>query len=158
VPTDVFYDELKFFGLAAQLSAECACDESLLVIALRDQLDDLEREFKRSTGMSDSARVQYRREKRRVRARFEGLRYLIDAANDNDDDDENYADEEDIRNGLIPANRAQKWLWLVMERPNASLLGKLVAFVCLVTVITSVVIMCAETMVSWGKFNVTSGL
>ena len=154
VPPDVFYEELKFFKLAIHLNTDCKCEEELLIIALKDQLEDLSKQYNISecpqAQMSEETRKRYQKEKRQIKMRFKGLRYLID-----DVEEETYDDEEDIKNKLIPSNKYQKRLWLMMEKPNSSIFGKLVAFICLVTVITSVVIMCVETMVE-GKTNSTT--
>lgn len=54
-------------------------------------------------------------------------------------------DDEELAK-KAPKNRAQRFLWLLLERPNRSLLGRIIAFICLITVILSVTIMCLETV------------
>ena len=154
VPSDVFYDELKFFKLAIHLNTDCKCEEELLAIALKDQLDDLSKRYNASecpqAQMNEETRKSYQKEKRQIKARFKGLRNFI-----NDIEEETYDDEEDIEKKLIPANKYQKWIWLLMEKPNSSIFGKMIAFLCLMAVITSVAIMCLETMVE-SKTNSTT--
>lgn len=136
----MFYEELKFFKLVSFLNADCRCDEALLIIALRDQLEEVNEKYP-NRAVDVQERRKFHHEKKRIKAKFKGLRYVVD-----DGDEETYSDEEDIRNKIVPANKYQKRLWLIMERPGTSILGKCVAFFCLITVITSVVIMCLETM------------
>ena len=154
VPSDVFYEELKFFKLVMHLNMDCKCEEELLIIALKDKLEDLSKQYNTSecpqAQMGKETRKMFQKEKRQIKMRFKGLRHFID-----DVEEETYDDEEDIKKKLIPSNKYQKWLWLLMEKPNSSIFGKLIAFICLVTVITSVVIMCVETMVE-GKTNSTT--
>jgi hypothetical protein len=60
-------------------------------------------------------------------------------------EDEHGEDEDELYK-KAPKNSAQRYLWLLLERPNRSLFGRIVAFFCLLIVILSVTIMCLETL------------
>lgn len=47
----------------------------------------------------------------------------------------------------VPKNKYQRRLWLILERPNSSLIGRIIAFFSVVIVVLSVLIMCLETVV-----------
>lgn len=129
VPIDVFYEEVKYFGLAQYLNSETMCDESLLVCALNDQLKEIQHKI----SSNEFTKEEIKKDKLVLRNKFQKLKYFYEE----DDDDEE-----------MPKNKYQRYLWLLLERPNKSILGRIIAFTCLVTVIISVTIMCMETVVS----------
>jgi hypothetical protein len=153
VPIDHFYEELKFFKLDKELNSGTRCDESLLILALKDQLNDVDEKYSNQVKTYELKKKIYL-EKKEIKNKFKGLRYLVD----DDDEDEAlfFYLEEEYSTNKIPLNKYQRYLWLTMERPNSSLFGRIVAFICLITVIMSVMIMCMETMIETTK-SLSSG-
>lgn len=128
VPLDVFYEEIQFFGLVDYINSECGCEKKLVLLVL----DDLFCKIKLKGQETDNKELM-KNEIKALKQRFSKENYFY----------EDYDDEENI-----PQNKYQKYLWYLFERPNSSLLGRIIAMVCLATVILSVLIMCLETLIT----------
>ena len=135
VPDDVFYEEIKFFHLTKYLGSDCKCNESLLVIALNDTQYEIKKKLKLLL-INESSNITsinlLKLEKNRLRTRFYTLNHFLDP------------EDEDIQ---MHKNRVLQKIWLILDRPSSTIAGRIVAFICLISVIVSVIVMCLETMI-----------
>lgn len=132
VSEDVFYYELKFFGLDNYLNSDSKCDDSLLYTAIDEEYRKLKR-----ISIRPENREDVKHQKAELKKRFSRIDYFFD-------------EEEDEDEHKMPKNRLQRWLWILLERPNKTLLGRLIAIVCLITIICSVVLICVESVYDSG--------
>jgi hypothetical protein len=140
IQNDVFYEEIKFFGLLNYLESKSNCDESLMLVAYENMSKDIETSMR--LGAINFA--EYKNEKKALRKKFYTLKSYFE---------QDYEDDDDYDDEKMPKNKYQKYIWLLFERPNSTILGRIVAFICLVTVIVSVILMCLETVKESNKPN-----
>ncbi|CAF1058574.1 unnamed protein product [Brachionus calyciflorus] len=138
VPIDVFYEELKYFRLDFYLDSNSKCDDMLLVTALKYELKLIKKNVikaksESNKALSESLRIQIKD----LRTRYHRFKYYFD-----EDDDFNLEDTT-----ILTKNKFQQKLWILLEKPNSSLLGRIIAFFGLLVVILSVAVMCLETVV-----------
>jgi hypothetical protein len=125
VHVEIFYEELKYFRLVNYLIDDPKCDESILYMAfidLQDKIDEMEDKNEKS------------RLKIELKKKFHRIKSLLN--NEEDDDEKDY-----------PKNKLQRLLFLLLERPHRSLLGKSIMLFFLSAVIISIFLMCMETVV-----------
>lgn len=134
VPIDVFYEELKYFKIDLYLDGETKCEELLILTALKHEIKLIKQELKIN---ADNFNIDIKNKIKSLRNRFRKFKYFIE-----DDEELNF---EDV--SIQPKNKYQLALWTLLEKPNSSVLGRLIAFFGLLIVILSVVIMCLETVV-----------
>ena len=127
VHVEVFYDEIKYFGLVDYLTDDSKCDESILYTSYLDLFNQIEES---NSEDKNKSKVTLRKRFHRIKA--------FSANNENDDAD----DENDL-----PKNEHQRKLFFLIERPNRTLFGKMLMFFFLLAVIVSIVVMCLETIV-----------
>lgn len=118
------------------MDCETKCDELLLLTALKQEIKLIKCELKNSH-FENKLTEEIKSKIKKLRTRFHKYRYYIQ-----DDDELNFEDASNL-----PKNKYQLALWTFLERPNSSILSQIFAFFGLLVVITSVVIMCLETVV-----------
>ena len=136
VPIEIFYEELIYFDLVNHLDSTANySDENLLICALKHQLIDLNKQYANVPELEK----EFNLKKKQLKEKFAHLKCYFGGYDGIDGED-----EEELAK-KAPKNPTQRFLWMLLERPNKSLLGRVIAFICLVTVILSVTIMCLET-------------
>ena len=116
---ETFYDELKYFRLVNYIIEDPKCD----VFILYRSFADLQETFKH-----DPVRLQ------ELKTKYKKVIFIID------DDDLNDA------NAPPETNKCQLALYRILEKQNDSLMGKLLGFLFITTVIISIIAMCLETV------------
>jgi potassium voltage-gated channel Shaker-related subfamily A protein 10 len=99
VNSEIFYDEIKFFGLDEYLKTDKIFDDIIFAV----------NEDKTS------------------------INYMNNFGRDTDDD--------------LPSNKYKKYVWQILEQPNKSTFGRFIAFICIATVILSIITICLETVI-----------
>jgi potassium voltage-gated channel Shaker-related subfamily A protein 4 len=141
---EVFFDEIKFFQLQHFINCESECDEALQILALEDELTEIKLRECELKNIQNNESNSLDKEKLELRDRFKHLKYFNEEL-------------EDLNERLsMPKNKVQQYIWLLFERPQTSFFGRVVAFVCLATVIVSVFTMCMETVVDSYGLKYTS--
>jgi potassium voltage-gated channel Shaker-related subfamily A protein 1 len=128
IAEDVFFYELKFFGLDNYLNNDSKCDDSILYTAIDEEYKELKKIV-----IDSENREDIKRRKIELKKRFSRIDYFFD-------------EEEDEDEHKMPRNRLQRWLWVLLERPNKTYIGRLIAIICLITIICSVILICAESV------------
>ena len=131
VNVDIFFEEIKFFQLDQYLSSECTCDQDLLTLALDEQYAKIKDIYNNASCKSEKNQVK--KEIGILKKKYYTVKYFYDI-------------EDDSEEETMPKNKYLRFIWLLFERPNSSWLGSIVAFICLITIIVSIITMCIETM------------
>lgn len=134
VPIDVFYEELKYFKIDSYIDCETKCEEPLMLTALKHEIKLIKKELKIN---QNNLTEEIKSKIIKLRTRFQKFEYYIQ-----DDDELNFEDASNL-----PKNKHLLILWTLLEKPNSSILGRMLAFFGLMIVILSVVTMCLETVV-----------
>lgn len=140
LPVEIYYEELKFFKLDQYLSSESTCEHELLNLAVDEQYNAIKTKFNATTDKLE--KTQMKKQIGNLKRKFNSVNYYYDI-------------EDDLEEKNLPTNKYLRFLWLLFEKPNSTWLGSIIAFICLVTILVSIVSMCIETM--W-KTNDTTDL
>ena len=130
LPAEIFYEEIKFFGLDQYLSSECDCDIELLTLAVEERYAKIKAKYEMAC--SKAEKKSTKKEITDLKKKFSTVNYFYDIEDDPDE-------------STLPANKYQRFMWLLFEKPNSTWLGSVIAFICLSTIVVSIFSMCMET-------------
>jgi len=125
VHVEIFYEELKYYGLVDYIAKDPKCDEALLYLSFADLHITIEENEKNPDELIKKLA--------NLKKIYKRINFFSEEA-ENDEDN-------------LPKNPYQLSLFLVLERPNRSLLGRFLAYFFLFTVVVSIIVMCVETVI-----------
>jgi hypothetical protein len=131
LPIEIYYEEIKFFKLDQYLTSESTYDHDLLNLALDEQYNIIKKKFNSTTNKSE--KNEMKKEIGILKRRFASVNYYYDI-------------DDDLAEKNLPVNKYLRFMWLLFEKPNSTWLGSIIAFICLITILVSIVSMCIETM------------
>jgi hypothetical protein len=125
VHVEIFYEELKYYGLVDYIAKDPKCDEAILYVAFSDLFTQIHESD------SDDKNLLVKK----LKKKFFKIKFFNESTEDDDDD-------ENSETNVFKNN----FLYDLLEKPNNSYLGRLLVLIFVLAVFVSVTFMCLETI------------